>query len=242
MARDNESALLRDKEIIQKKKFLNSIYFDFYERLRLSSIPKGKIVELGSGAGFIKKVIPKIVTSDVIDGPEIDRVFFAEKMPFGNKSITAILMIDVFHHIKNVEKALTEMQRCLKVDGKIIMIEPYNSLWGGLIYKYIHHEYFDPNSEWKVKGKGRMSDSNTALPWIVFVRDKKKFEKKFPDLKIVKVEPHTPFLYLLSGGLTSYQFLPTFLYPLAKKFEKLISPLNRWLGMFVTVELQKSRG
>ena len=69
MARDNESALLRDKEIIQKKKFLNSIYFDFYEQLRPNNIPEGKVVELGSGAGFIKKVIPKTITSDVIGGP-----------------------------------------------------------------------------------------------------------------------------------------------------------------------------
>ena len=242
MARDNESSLLRDKEIIQKKKFLNSIYFYFYEQLRPNNIPEGKVVELGSGAGFIKKVIPKTITSDVIGGPEIDKVFFAEKMPFGNKTVAAILMIDVFHHIKNVEKALTEMQRCLKVGGKIIMIEPYNSLWGGFIYKYIHHEHFDANSEWKVKGKGRMSDSNAALPWIVFERDRKIFETKFPELKILKIEPHTPFLYLLSGGLTNYQFIPTFLYPLARNLEKLLSSFNHWLGMFVTVELQKSRG
>jgi len=84
-----------------------------------------------------------------------------------------------------------------------------------------------------------MSDSNPALPWIIFVRDREIFEKRFPKLKINQIAPHTPFLYLLSGGLTKPQFLPSFAYPAAKAFEKIISSFNPWLGMFVTIELQK---
>lgn len=236
---DSKKALESDSSKIIKKTFLKNIYINFYKRIKPRKVPNGKVVELGSGAGFIKKIIPNIITSDVIDGPGIDKIFFAEKMPFKKESVSAFLMIDVFHHIKDVKKALLEMERCLKRKGKIIMIEPWNSFWGHIIYKYLHHEHFDPNAAWRVKGKGRMSDSNTALPWIVFSRDREKFEKEFPNLEIVKVEPHTPFLYLLSGGLTKWQFLPNSLYPLAVKFERLISPLNRFIGMFVTVELRK---
>lgn len=234
-------ALLEHRKIIRKKTFLKNLYFDFYQEFTNVSLPKGKIIELGSGAGFLKEIIPSVVTSDVIDGPGIDKVFYADKMPFKNNSIAAFLMIDVLHHIKDLEKALMEMERCLKAGGKIIMIEPYISAWGFLIYKYFHPERkgFDDKSGWKVKGSGRMSDANAAIPWIVFKRDRKIFEKKFSGLKIVRFSPHTPLRYLISGGLSRFQLLPSAFYPLIFFLEKKLAIFNDNIGMFVTIELKK---
>ena len=241
MKQDSKQALLTHKDIIQNKSFLKKVYADFYQIFKSTNFPQGPIVEIGSGGGFIKDIIPNAITSDVVKGPGIDRVFSATKMPFKNNNVSAFLMIDVLHHIKDSEKALKEMLRCLKVGGKVVMIEPYNSWWGGIIYKYIHPEKksFNPKAGWKIKGRGRMSSSNPALPWIIFVRDKKVFQKKIPNLKLVKILPHTPFRYLISGGLTKYQFLPTFSYPLIRWFDDFISRLFPQISMFVTVELQK---
>lgn len=236
---DGKEALLRDRETLRRKGFLNKLYGDFYEELKPTDVPSGPIIELGSGAGFIKDVIPGVITSDVIKAPGIDKVFFAEKIPYENSSVSAFVMIDVLHHIKDPKKGFKEMQRCLKKGGKIIMIEPWNSVWGSFIFKFLHHENFNPKAGWKLKGKGRMSDSNSALPWIIFVRDRKVFEKKFPSLEIVKLEPHTPFSYLASGGLTKFQFLPTFGYGALRATEEILSPLSYLLGMFITIELQK---
>lgn len=236
---DSRHQIKKDKEAIENKPFLHHIYVDFYKIIAPKNIPACPIVELGSGGGFIKDIVPGVVTSDIIAGPGIDKVFFAEKIPYGNCSVSAFLMIDVLHHIKNSKKALSEMERCLKPGGKIIMIEPYNTYWGGIIFKYIHPERFDPKASWQVSGKGRLSDSNTALPWIIFKRDRKKFEEKFPGLKILLIKPFMPFSYLFSGGLSKYQFLPTFTYPLIKVLEKAVSPLNRLLGMFALIELKK---
>lgn len=236
---DDPKILKEHRQLIRNKKILNKIYLDFYHQFKKSTFPIGPIVEIGSGAGFIKKVIPGVITSDVVKGAGIDKIFSAEKIPFPTRSVAAFLMVDVLHHLKDVKKALKEMERCLKVGGKIVMIEPYNSLWGRLIYKYFHHEDFNPSSSWKVTGKGRMSDSNTALPWIIFVRDRKKFIKKFPNLKIIRVTPHTPFSYLLSGGLSKPQLIPTFFYPFFHFLESLVSPFNYQIGMFVTIELEK---
>lgn len=238
---NNKEALGSHKDLIKRKKFLNNLYIDFYASLKPKGVPKGPIVEIGSGGGFVKEIIPQVITSDVVSGPGINKVFFAEKIPFKNNSVSAFVMIDVLHHIKNPRKAFAQMQRCLKTKGKIIMIEPFNSLWGHFIYKYLHYEHFDPNSSWEVKGKGRMSDSNTAIPWIIFVRDRKIFENEFPKLKIKRVQGHTPFRYLLSGGITKPQFVPTFTYPLIKFIEdKILSPFGNLLGMFVMIELQKT--
>lgn len=237
---NSTQALKNHKKLIENRKVLNHIYQDFYSKLQSIKVPSGLKVELGSGGGFLKKHISKVITSDVIEGEGIDKVFFAEKIPLPNSSVAAFYMLNVFHHIKNPNVALKEMQRCLKKGGKIIMIEPYNTLFASFIYKNFHHENFDPNSGWNVKGKGRMSDSNQALPWIIFVRDKQIFQKQFPNLKIVAITPHTPFSYLLSGGLSKPQLIPLWGYPLIKKLESLVSPLNKYLAMFVTIEIVKT--
>jgi hypothetical protein len=77
------------------------------------------------------------------------------------------------------------------------------------------------------------------MPWIIFYRDRKIFEKDFPNLKIIKIRNHTPFSYLLSGGFTLRQLVPGFFYPAAQALEYLLSPANNLIGMFMTVILEK---
>ena len=38
-------------------------------------------IELGSGGGFLKEVINDVITSDVLELPDVDKVFFGEKIP-----------------------------------------------------------------------------------------------------------------------------------------------------------------
>ncbi|KKQ51490.1 MAG: type 11 methyltransferase [Candidatus Woesebacteria bacterium GW2011_GWA1_39_21b] len=239
---DSPETTIKRAEIIKNKKFLYQIYLDFYNTFKEYSrtLPPGKKVEIGSGAGFLKEVIPEVITSDVMKLPNCDMTFSAEKMPFKNNSISAFFMLNTFHHIKNPEKALSEFSRCLKAKGKIIMIEPYNSLWSRFIYKNFHHETFNPNAKWKTTIKGSLSGANGALPWIIFRRDRSSFENKFPKLNLTTFEPHTPIRYLISGGFTLPQILPNFLYRFVLSFETLLSPLNGILAMFVTIVLTKT--
>lgn len=236
---DSKETLLKHKETIYKKPFLRKIYTNFYNRFKNIKVSRGKLVELGSGGGFLRDIIPDVITSDVIKGPGIDKVFLASRMPFKKDDVSAFLMLNVLHHIKNPEKAFQEMERCLKHGGKIVMIEPSYSLWARFIYHNFHHEDFDPKATWKIKGNGRLSNANVSLPWIIFVRDKAIFQKKFPTLKIKGVVTHTPLLYLLSGGLSKPQLLPGFTYNYIELLEKLLSPFNKSLGMFVTIVLEK---
>lgn len=236
---DSIEWLDHDREIINNKKFLNLIYKDFYLKIKSFRLPK-PIVEIGSGAGFIKKIIPGVITTDVINTYGVDIKAFAEKLPFKKKSIASIVMVNVFHHIKDPEQALKEFDRILVAGGKIVMIEPWVTTFSKFIYKNFHHENFDEKSNWKVKGKGRMSDANGALPWIVFNRDRSKFNKMFPNLKVVSIKPHTPFKYLFSGGLSKPQLLPTSFYPMLDKLEGYLSPLNKHLALFATIVFVKT--
>lgn len=228
------------RRIIEKNKLLNSVYRAFYKTLNKYSNKK-PIVEIGSGGGFTKKIISNVITTDIVPADGVERIENAEKLSFKDSSIGTFIMLNTFHHIKNPEKALREMERCLLSGGEIKMIEPYNSFWGRFIFQNFHHETFNPKSGWKIEGKGRLSSANGAIPWIIFVRDKKIFKKKFPNLKIEKIEPHTPIRYLISGGLSMPQLLPALFYPLLVLLEEILSPLNSSLGMFATIKLKKTK-
>ncbi|MFQ5964303.1 MAG: class I SAM-dependent methyltransferase [Candidatus Scalinduaceae bacterium] len=240
---DKPSTTLLRTKIIQQKLFLRKLYIDFYNQFKMSisdNIESKFLVELGSGGGFIKDIIPNVMTSDVINIPTVDKRFLAQDMPFENNTVDAFFMVDVLHHINNTRAFFKEANRCLKVSGKIVMVEPANTLWGRFIYKHFHHEPFDPSGEWGIKeGEGPLSSANGAIPWIIFCRDREQFEKEFPSFKILKLKPHTPFLYLVSGGLTMRQLLPSFTYSIVKGLETILLPLNKYLGMFLTVEIGK---
>lgn len=238
---DDPATTLLHAEIIQKKPFLKKLYIDFYKQFR-KAIPDFEnkvLVELGSGGGFIKEVIGNVITSDILELPDVDKVFSALNMPFENDSIDAFFMFDVLHHITDPRAFFTEAVRCLKVSGKIVMIEPANTSWSRFIYKNFHHELFDTQAKWTLEETGPLSRGNGAIPWIIFSRDQKIFENEFPSLRIVGIRNHTPLRYLLSGGFTLRQLLPSFAYPLIKAIEYALSPVNDWLGMFQTIELEK---
>lgn len=238
---DDPATTLLHAEIIRKKQFLKKLYIDFYKQLK-KTIPdseKKLLVELGSGGGFIKEVIPNVVTSDVLELPNVDKVFSVLDMPFENESVDVFFMIDVLHHVTEPRAFFKEALQCLKVGGQIVMIEPANTLWSRFIYKNFHHELFDTQAQWELQEQGPVSHGNGALPWIIFSRDREVFEREFPTLRIVSMYNHTPLRYLLSGGLTLRQLVPSFTYSAVKAVEYLLSPLNNLLGMFQTIELQK---
>lgn len=238
---DSMETTILHRQIIQKKGFLRSLYTDFYRMIKnaVPDIESEICVELGSGAGFIKEIMPHVITSEVLSFPHVDRCFSADQIPFDDRSIDAFLLMGVFHHLRDCATALKEMSRCLKTGGKIIMIEPANTPWGRFIYQNFHHEAYDMSQGWKLSGEGRLSSANGALPWIVFIRDRKKFESTFPSLKLSQIKTHTPFRYLLSGGFSMRQLVPSWAYPVITGVEWLLSPLNPFFGMFYFIEMFK---
>lgn len=240
---DLDSTLSNDvhRNIILKKPFLKKLYLDYYKEFEnaLMKLPKGYLVEIGSGAGFLKEVIPDVITTDVFEGASIDKVLNAEVLPFEDESVSAFFLLNVLHHINKSILFFKEAKRCLINGGKIIMIEPYCSVWGEFIFGNFHHELLDKDANWEVSKGGRLTSANLALAWIIFFRDRNVFENMFPELKITKLVPHTSFRYIISGGLSFKQLLPSFTYDLIKGIEDILSPLNKYIGLFVSIELKK---
>jgi SAM-dependent methyltransferase len=238
---DSPERTLFHREIIAKKAFLRKLYNEWYSLFSkvVSVKPRARFVELGSGGGFLKEIEPSVICSDILPLPTNDMTFSALDMPFENASVAGIFMIDTFHHIPDAGKFLAEASRVLKSNGRMIMIEPANSWWGRFIYKNFHHEPFNPSGNWQIPGSGPLSGANGALPWIVFIRDLKKVSEEFPLLRIDSISFHTPFRYLVSGGVSFRQLMPSFTYPIFKLLDRILSFLSPQLSMFMTIQIHK---
>jgi len=238
---DSPARTIEHRQLILKKKFLKKIYLDWYKLFldEYKSLPAGKVVELGSGGGFLKELEPSIICSDVQDIPGNDLTFSALEMPFEDSELSGLFMIDTLHHIPDINLFLIEANRVLKKGAKVRMIEPANSAWGRFIYKNFHHEPFDPNGEWQIPCSGPMSGANGALPWIVFERDREKFEKLFPEFSIRNINYHSPLKYLLSGGISYRQLVPSFSYSIINGLDKFLARVSKQLSMFVDICIEK---
>ena len=232
---------LEHRDIILSKKFLKNLYEEWYHVFinEIPHLPSGKLVELGSGGGFLKQLEPLVITSDVIQLPWTDTTFSAMDMPFEDEALTAIFMIDTFHHIPDAKMFLSNASRVLKSGGIMIMVEPANSLWGRFIYKNFHHEPFDENGDWHIPESGPLTGANGALPWIVCERDRKRFNTLCPELNVVSIKYHTPLRYLISGGVSFRQFVPNFSYGFFTWFDKLLSTMSQNFSMFVSIKIEK---
>lgn len=234
---DDPSTTQTRKALIRQKKFLERIYREWYELIagQLGEIST-PILELGSGAGFLEEFIPTLIKTEIFHLPGMDIILDGTHIPFKNKSLGAIVMTDVFHHIPHPEEFFKEAGRVLRNQGKVVMIEPWLSRWSRWIYPRFHHEPFQPDAvKWDFPSSGPLSASNQALPWIVFERDREKFLKQFPEFTINCIKPMMPFRYLLSGGVSLRSLAPTWSYGFWKWVEGLLERhMNQW-GMFALV-------
>lgn len=241
---DNPERFADLRLTLQQKYALRRLYVEMYEKyldcITRSSVG-GNIIEIGSGAGFVKDIIPTIVTSDVLPYSGVDKVLDATRMDFPDNSLSCICMFGVLHHIPNTPAFFREAERCLMPGGRILMIEPYLGWLGNIIYRYLHHEPCDINAEkWEFDSQGPVSDANIALPYIIFERDVKKFQQAFPQLSLIRYAPHTPLRYWLAGGLKRWSLLPAWAFRIASWLDKKLIQLSPRFGSFVDIEIVKT--
>jgi SAM-dependent methyltransferase len=229
------------RQIVLGKPFLHRIYIEWYDKL-IANLPKvsGRILELGSGAGFFRERLPELITSDVFLCEGIDSTVDARCLPFEDSSLRSIVMTDVMHHIPDVERFLAEASRALRSGGRLLMIEPWVSAWSKLIYGHLHSEPFIPNaSNWGFPSTGPLSGANGAIPWIVFRRDSDRFGRLFPKLRVSAIEPFMPFRYLVSGGVSLRSLAPGWSFVLWREFERLLTPAMPLLAMFAFIRVDR---
>lgn len=231
------------QRIIQEKPFLQDIYVDWYRQM-IAALPPGdaSLLELGTGAGFLRRLLPGLITSDVFPCPGIDIVFDGHALPYGDGTLRGILMVNVLHHIGQPQQLLSEAARCLQHGGRMVMLEPWVTPWSHVIYTRLHHEPFDPAAvEWAFPASGPLSDANGALPWIVFQRDRTAFLQAFPAWHIITIRPLMPFRYLLSGGVSLRSLMPGWTTGAWRNLERMLEPWMEQWAMFALIVLERSQ-
>jgi SAM-dependent methyltransferase len=205
------------RRMIEDKPLVRRCYDLWYQSLLADadSVPAaclgGSIVELGSGLSYIKELRPEIITSDVEPGMA-DMVIDGRDLPFPDGSVRAIFLTHVFHHIPDVERFLREACRVLAPGGVISMVDETHTPFARFFFRRIHPEpYDDTTALWSFPEGDTMLDSNQALTWIVFDRDRSRFEREFPMLKLEQRRFLPWFGYLMSGGVNLRTFFPGFL-------------------------------
>ncbi len=215
------------KEFWERKPLLRISYRKFFHeissRLREGS---GLTLELGSGIGALKEVIPDCITTDVFENPLVDRVEDAYALRVSEGSVTNLILFDVWHHLEYPGSALKEFYRVLEPGGRLILFEPAAlSVLGRLVFGLCHHEPIHAPSpqEWfvpaEVDPKRMPYYAAQGNAWKVF-RRKRLPEPFFTGWHRLEVAYFPAFDWLAAGGFRGRQLCPACLHPLLQSLSK----------------------
>ena len=233
------------RQIIRERPLMREVY-ELWYRLLLDderSVPgdpeSGGLLELGSGGSYLQELCPRVVTSDVVEGVA-DRVIDGRELPFEDGSLRAIFLSHVFHHIPDIGAFLREAERTLVPGGVIAMIEIPHTPFARFFFDHFHPEPYDDSApSWSFDQADSMMDANQALSWIVFFRDRERFEREHPGLALEETS-YLPWLgYLMSGGVTRRNLIPSFLVPLVRGMERVLRPIDRWMALHWHLRIRK---
>ncbi|MHB8779298.1 MAG: methyltransferase domain-containing protein [Anaerolineales bacterium] len=241
----------RHKELIDKnyklwhrKPLLRIVYNDLYKTMdQYRSKLEKKTVELGSGMGSIREVIPDCIRTDLFPYPWLDRIENAYHLTFEDDSLANLLMVDVFHHLRYPGTALQEFLRVLSTGGRVIMMEPGLGMLGYLVYGLLHIEPIGMTNEnsWFAPQDHLIGDMDYYAAQgnasRIFVQ--KQFAYRLEGWKIVEVKRIAALAYAASGGYSGPQLYPISAYPLVKFLEKLLQPFPALFTTRLLVVLEK---
>lgn len=231
------------REVIRSRPLMRRCYDLWYRQLLqdVERVPAGPgvLLELGSGGSFLKDRCPELITSDVVEG-FAERVIDARELPFEAASVRGIFLTHAFHHIPDVEGFLREASRVLVPGGVIALIEVAHTPFARFFFDRFHPEpYDDSATTWSFEQADTMMDSNQALSWIVFERDRARFEGLFPEFQIQPSNFLPWFSYLASGGVTRRNLVPGPLAAAIGWLDKLLVPLDPAMSLHWHLHIRK---
>lgn len=219
----------------QKRPGLQEVYRGFHRLIasRLDRTVPGMVVELGSGMGSIKDVIPDCVTTDLFANPWLDRQENAFRLSFPDGSLSNLILFDVWHHLRYPGTALREFGRVLAPGGRLIIFDPAMSLTGRLVYGLFHHEpvamglpiTWDAPEGFRPENADYFAAQGSATRVFWRREDPGRLEAWLP----VEVMPIPSFEYFATGGFSGPQLCGR---TLSKVWRFLDRVLARWPNLF----------
>lgn len=222
----------RNRRAWENKPLLREIYAGFYERIARLIDPaiRGRILEIGSGIGNLKRHFPGTISTDVFFNPWLDLVCDAYEISFGDRSLSHLILFDVFHHLRAPRCFLKEARRVLATGGRLILFEPYISCFSYPVYGLFHPEPV----AWR-EGIDLAESLPRPRPYYaaqgnatrIFFRH--ECGTILDGWSLFHAEAFASTSYLLSGGFSKPSFYPVRLRP---PLQRLDAELSRWPGLF----------
>jgi len=235
----------RNRAAWNHKPALQEIYRSFYRQIatRLKRSVSGSIVELGSGMGTIKEVIPECITTDLFPNPWLDRRENAYQLSFPTGSVSNLILFDVWHHLRYPGTALQEFHRVLAPGGRLILFEPAASWTGRFVYNVFHHEpvALADAVTWEAPADFSPADvdyyaaqgSATRLFWW------REAHERLAGWNLSETSPIVSFEYFASGGFSGPQFAGQWLTPPLRWLDRLATHWPRAFAARLIVVLEK---
>ena len=234
---------------------VRTLYAEFYGRIaaRLPDPAIGPFIEIGSGPGFARSFIPTLQLSDIVRAPWLDHEISAERLPFEDGTLGALVLFDVLHHLAAPALFFAEASRTLAIGGQLILCEPYLSPLSFPIYRWFHEEPVilgvDPLAQQIFDSSGGASDKdpfdgNQAIPTLTFDRrrGREALAARFPSLVLGRLERLAGPSYVASGAFRRPPLLPLNVWRAVHALEgALPSWLYRLIGFRLLVSMGKRR-
>jgi SAM-dependent methyltransferase len=229
----------------ERKPQLRAVYRGFHELIasRLDRSAPGLIVELGSGMGSIKEVIPDCVTTDLFPNPWLDRQENAYQLGFADGAVSNLILFDVWHHLRYPGTALSEFRRVLAPGGRVIVFDPAMSPTGRLVYGLFHHEPLGMRLPltWDAPEGFKPSDADyyaaqgaaTRIFW------RREDSGRLAGWELLQVTPLPSFEYFATGGFSGPQLGGPFAFRLWRGLDRLASALPNLFAARLLVVLKR---
>jgi SAM-dependent methyltransferase len=242
----HQEQILKNKKRWEGRPLLQRVYRDFYRLISgyLSNQPAARIVELGSGLGNIKEIIPACLRTDLFPNPWIDQVENAYALSFPDAGVSDLILMDVFHHFRHPGTALREFSRVLQPGGRVIIFDPCVSLLGMCVYGLFHSEpvaFFRPIEWLAPEGwSPDQADYYAAQGNALRVFGSRGFKGYLKDWKLLALARLSAISYVASGGYTGPQLYPESALPMMKAIERVCDRFPLVFATRLLVVLEKT--
>ena len=223
-----QDEILENQRYWQKKPILKEIYHDFHRKIaaQLSNLSEPLVVELGSGIGNIKDIIPACLRTDLFPNPWIGQIENAYKLSFAYGSVSDLILFDVFHHLQYPGTALLEFERVLRPGGRVIIFDPCMSLLGFFVFGLLHNEpvawrdkiVWTAPKGWLVEKNEYYAAQGNATR-IFFGNERSSLPERWD---VHHQQRFSAIAYIGSGGYSKPQVYPDMFYPALRLVEKVL--------------------
>lgn len=230
------------------KPVLQGVYADFHRRMVAEMAPelKGVVLEIGSGIGSIKSELPSCIRTDIFPGPGVDQVENIYQLSFADSTVSHIFMTDVFHHLRYPGTALQECHRVLVPGGRVIILEPYISWLGAVVYGCFHPEpisLFSPIRWGPAEGYGVADEGYYAAQGNAMrVFRGRRWRGHLSQWGICRTVRISALAYVLSGGYSKKQLFPDAMLTVMRRVEAALDHCPSVFATRMMVVLGKEKG